>query len=417
MITQNSHDTVVQLGPEAEMFSQGRTTIFGLPAVSCLTLLAHNKRLIALVAASALFVGAVISFLMPVRYSATTKIMTPQQSPSSATMLMMSQLANSAGGGGALGAITGGLSLRNPNDLYIGILNARPVADRLIERFGLEQDYRERNLTDTRKILARYTNITPERSGLIAISVTDRDRARSADLANAYTAELSDLMKSLALTDAGQRRVFYEEQLQHAKDDLVKAEFAFQQIQQKKGLVALDAQTKALIESMATLHGQIAAKQVEVQALHSYSTDRNPELQLAENELASLQAQASQLEQRSHSPNTAVAGLQDLAGEGIEYVSAEHELQYRQVLFDILLKQYDAAKLDEAKDAPLIQVVERAVPPEVKSEPHRARITLIFAFLGWLFACLYVIAREHVRRNPELAQSLAGLGSAIRRVR
>jgi uncharacterized protein involved in exopolysaccharide biosynthesis len=224
-------------------------------------------------------------------------------------------------------------------------------------------------------------------------------------------------MKSLALTDAGQRRLFYEEQLQHAKDDLIKAEFAFQQIQQKKGLVALDAQTKALIESMATLHGQIAAKQVEVQALRTYSTDRNPELQLAENELASLQAQASQLEQRSHSSNTAVSGLQDLAAEGIEYVSAEHELQYRQVLFDILLKQYDAAKLDEAKDAPLIQVVERAIPPEIKSEPHRAKITLLFGFLGWLLACLYVIVREHVRRNPELAQSLADLESAIRRVR
>jgi uncharacterized protein involved in exopolysaccharide biosynthesis len=341
--------------------------------------------------------------------------MTPQQSPSSATMLMMSQLANSAGG--PLGAITGGLSLRNPNDLYIGILDSRPVADRLVQRFDLEHVYHEHNLTDTRKILAQYSNIISEKSGLIAISVTDRDKERSAALANAYTEELSGLMKSVALTDAAQRRLFYEGQLQHAKDDLVKAEFAFQQIQQKKGLVALDAQTKALIESLAALHAQISAKQVEVQALNSYSTDRNPRLQLAENELASLQAQASQLEQRSQTPKTAVPGMQDLAGEGIEYVSAEHELQYRQVLFDILLKQYDAAKLDEAKDAPLIQVIERAVPPEIKSEPHRAKISLTFAFFGWLLACIFVIARDHVRRNPDLAQSLAGLGSAIRRVR
>lgn len=391
---------------------QPRTVVFGLPLIALLSILAYNKRFVGAATGIGILLGMTISLLLPVRYTATSRIMTPQQSQSLSALLMMSQLAGSAGG--PLASISGGgLSLRNPNDLYVGLLNSSSIADALIVKFGLMKAYKAHIMTDARKELAENTTITAEKSGLIAISVTDRDRALSAAIANQYPEELRDLLESLALTEASQRRLFYEEQLKHAKGDLVQAEFDFQQVQQKKGLVSLDAQAKALIESSTALHAQVAAKQVEVRALRTYSTDRNPSLQLAENELSSLEAQASQLEQRSHTTGTVVPGLQDIASEGTEYLSAEHELQYRQILFDLLLKQYDAARLDEARDMPPIQVVETAGLPERKSSPHRAKISIGFGFIGFVLAFLYIVAREHIRRNPELSQSLTALKSGI----
>jgi uncharacterized protein involved in exopolysaccharide biosynthesis len=263
--------------------------------------------------------------------------------------------------------------------------------------------------------LAGNTQAASEDSGLLAISVTDKEKTRAADIANAYTEELRVITKNLAVTEASQRRLFYEEQLKHAKDDLIAAAFSLQQVQQKKGLIQLDAQARAMITNLAALHAQIAAKEVEVEVLKSYSTERNPEVQLAESQHSSLQQEAARLEQRSQSPGSPNLGLEDIPGAGLEYLRAEHELQYRQILFDILVKQYDAARLDEAKDAAVIQVVEPAIPPDQKSSPHRALIVLLFAILGLLASCSYLLVSYLEQEYPDLSQSLAQFRSALLR--
>jgi capsule polysaccharide export protein KpsE/RkpR len=337
--------------------------------------------------------------------------MTPQQNQSMAPLLLMSQMAN-GGAGSLVAAASGGLSLRNPNDLYIGLLNSRSVADGIIQKLDLAGTYHAANATVARKELAANTNILSEKSGLIVISAVDRDKNRAAAIANAYTEELHDLTASLAVTEASQRRLFYEEQLKRAKDDLVASEFAFRQLQQKNGVVQLDAQTKALVEGMASLRAQIAAKEVEVQALRSYSTERNPSLELAENELSALQAEESRMERGGHSGDPADIALEDVAGSGLDYLRAAHELQYRQILFDLLLKQYDAARLDEAKNAAVIQVVEAATPPDLKSSPHRSLIVLGFLVVGFLGACIYVLAAARFEKTPELLRAVADLKRA-----
>jgi uncharacterized protein involved in exopolysaccharide biosynthesis len=355
--------------------------------IDVLTQLAYHKWLIAKVSGIAILVGLVLCFVLPVRYTATTKIMPPQQTQSTASMLMMNQL--TAAGGGSLAALAGGgLGLKNPNDIYIGMLTSRPVADAIIQKFGLMQEYHAKNMTEARKKLAGFTEVTSEKDGFIAISVTDKDKKRVAAMANAYTDQLRILTQTLAVTEASQRRLFYEEQLKQARDALVAAELAFQQVQQQKGLVQLDAQAKAMIEGLAALRAQVAAKQVEVQALRSYSTERNPDVQLAEKELASLQAEESRMEQSRHTPGIAGLGLGNVPSAGLEYLRAAHELAYRQALFDMLMKQYDAARLDEAKEAAIIQVVEKAIEPDQKSSPKRALIVLLFTFLGFFIGCL-----------------------------
>ena len=382
--------------------------------IDVLTQLAYRKWLIAKVTGIAVLAGVVLALVQPVRYTATTKILPPQQTQSAASM-MMNQLTGT--GGGSLAALAGGgLGLKNPNDLYVGLLTSRPIADAIIQKFNLAKVYHAKDMTAARKELASNTVVTSEKNGFITVSVRDKDKKRVAEMANAYTDELRILTKSLAVTEASQRRLFYEEQLKQAKDALVAAELAFQQVQQQKGLVQLDAQAKAMIEGIAALRAQVAAKQVEVQALRSYSTEQNPDVQLAEKELTSLQAEEARLEQNNHVPGIAGLGLGNVPAAGLEYLRAAHELQYQQALFDMLMKQYDAAKLDEAKEAAIIQVVEPAIEPDHKSSPKRALIVLLFTFVGFFAGCILALLgwwRDFVQSDPNAAKQLHELRQAF----
>jgi uncharacterized protein involved in exopolysaccharide biosynthesis len=381
--------------------------------IGILTQLAYRKWLIAKMTGIAALAGVILSFALPVRYTATVKIMPPQQTQSTATMLMMNQLTNV--GGGSLAALAGGgLGLKNPNDIYIGLLTSRPIADAIIQKFDLAKEYRAKDMTKAREKLADYTDVLSDKRGFIVVTVTDRDKNRVAAMANAYTDQLRILTKSLAVTEASQRRLFYEEQLKQVREALVAAELVFQQVQQQKGLIQLDAQAKAMIESLSVLRAQVAAKQVEVQALRSYSTEQNPDVQLAERELTSLQAEEASLEQRNHVPGIAGLGLGNVPAAGLEYLRAAHEFQYQQALYDMLMKQYDAAKLDESKDAAIIQVVEPAIEPDRKSSPKRVIIVLGAAITMFFLTCIYVIVCKSIESlDTEQQQRLNALRASL----
>jgi tyrosine-protein kinase Etk/Wzc len=379
-----------------------------------LTRVVARKWLIARVTGIGLLTGVVSCLIWPVRYTATTKIMPPQQTQSAAS-LMMNQLANMGGGALAVAA-GGGLGLKSPNDIYIGLLSSRPVADAIIAQFSLANVYRAKDMTAARNSLARSTEIASEKNGFITVSVTDKDKMRCAGMANAYTAGLRILTKTLAVTEASQRRLFYEDQLKQAKEFLVTAEMAFEQVQQKKGLVQLDAQAKTMIEGLAVLRAQIDAKDVELQAMRSYSTEHNPEVALAEQELASLRAESARLQQRNHSVGFGDMGLEDVPGAGLEYLRAEHELKYRQAMFDMLIKQYDAARLDESKDAAIIQVVEPAIVPDRRSSPKRAWILLLSMAGGFAVGCFLVLVgcwKVSLQSDPRAAKQLEDFKFAL----
>jgi capsule polysaccharide export protein KpsE/RkpR len=382
----------------------------GFPFFRVFLSLIRRKWFVAISTICAALVSLGISFLLPISYTATTRIMTPQQTQS-ATSIMMSQMMNS--GLGSLAAAAGGSLLKNPNDIWVALLNSRPVADAIVQRFDLMHVYHQRDMTGARDALADNTKVISEKSGLLAISVIDRNKERAAALANAYTLELRALTKNLAVSEASQRRLFYEEQLKSAKEELITAQVAFQSIQKEKGVVQPDVQAKALIAGLAGLQAAIAAKQVEVQSLRSFSTEKNPALQVAETELQSLEAEAARLDQGTLKGEPGRPTLNQVAAVGPDYLRAEHELQYRQILFDLLMRQFDAARLDEAKNAAVIQVVEPAIPPERKSFPHRLALSLWLTAFWFCCSVSYLAAVELLKKNNTFHHAVAELKSSF----
>ncbi len=380
-------------------------------------LLARGKRFILLSGLALGVATLLITLVMRPTYTATTKIMPPKKSVSPLSQLgALSALAGGAAGGGAASM----LGLKNPDDLYIGLLQSNSVVDPLIQRFHLESVYKTKRLSDTRKDFAGNTSISSEKSSLISISVEDHDPQRAAALANGYVEELYHLMGHLAVTEAGQRRMFFEQQLEQEKDKLADAEVALAETERKTGVIEPKGQAEMTIMGIGQLRAQIAADQVQLQGLEASATEENPQVVLLKTQISGLESQLADMEKGS-----STAGLQDdvemptskIPTASLEYIRKMRDVKYHETLFEILSRQYEIAKVDEAKAGEIIQVVDSAQVPDRKSWPPRALLTIVAGIFGMIFATLWLVMRavlQNVEKNPERAVLLHELRAALR---
>lgn len=362
--------------------------------------LSRRKQTIGLAVVITAVIAAAIAFLLPPKFRAEAVILTPQQTqPSLSAMAQLSGL-GSAGGLSSLGLLSG-LALRNPADLYIGILESRTIADRLIKTFNLKQVYQDDDFYSARKRLARNTTIKTGRDTLIRILVEDRDPNRAAQLANAYVDELSSQNSRVALSEASQRRLFFETQLSKEKNLLADAEIALRDTQQSTGLVSPTGQAEGLMRAVSQLHAQISAREAQLEAMKTFASDENPHLQTAKREVSALQAELGKLERGNHVAGTPEVPAGELPQAGLQYLRKYRDVKYHEALFEILAKQYEAARLDEAKSGPMVQVIDRAVPPERKSWPPRAILILTAIALAGLASTFWILLSES--RGPGIA--------------
>ena len=308
------------------------------------------------------------------------------------------------------------LGLKNPADMYVSLLTSRTVEDAMIQRFGLMKEYHEKRMSDTRKELERRTTaVAGTKDGLIRLSIEDHDPKRAAELANGWVEEFRRLSASLAITEAARRRLFFEQQLQQAKDQLTEAEDAMTKTEQTTGVLQIDSQARALIESAAILRAQVVAKEVQIEGMRSFAAEDNPNLILAKQELAALQ---SQLEHVAGSQSDVGSDINLSKGRvtqaGMEYIRRYRDLKYKETVFELLAKEFEVAKLDEAREGSIIQVVDAAVPPDKKSSPHRTLIVLATTILSFFVAAFWVFMRESSARAFELPENRERV-DAIRR--
>jgi tyrosine-protein kinase Etk/Wzc len=366
-----------------------------------LIVLARRRRLILKMVLGMAVAGVILSFLLPSRYTATTSILPPQQG-SSAGSALMAQL----GSLGSVASLAGGsLGLKNPNDLQVALLKSQTVEDAMLDRFHLVELYRAKRRSDARKKFEKVVDIdNGSKDGLIRISITDRDPRRSADLANGYVEEFKKFSATLAVSEASQRRLFFENQLSQAKDNLANAEEDLKRTEQKTGLIQLGSQERAVIESVAQLRAQVAAKEVQIRAMRSFETGENPDLAVAEQELAGLRAEEEKMGASADDASNALpiprGGMQQ---SDLEYVRKLRDVKYFETIFDLLARQYEAAKVDEARQGAVVQVVDRALVPDARSSPKRTLIVLGATALGLLLGCVFAFSAEGLTRlsnNP-----------------
>jgi uncharacterized protein involved in exopolysaccharide biosynthesis len=383
------------LAPAARVASDGDEG----PSVGVLDMLAwlgESKRWIAGVTAVVAVASAVIAVLIPNEYTARASLLPPvtqQQSQSAAALAAL----------GALGGLAGTMAPKTPDELYVALLKSDSVQRALVERFDLGKRWASESYERLRKVFPKYVRISSDKkSGVISIEVDDTEAAFAAELANAYATEITRLLGRLAVSEAQQRRVFFEQQLKDTKEHLIKAEQDLRAVQEKSGVIVLDKQAEALITGAAIVRAQIAEREVQLKVLRTIATPQNPDVQRLGAELQALRAELARMESRQGNAGSAVdMPVGKLPEAAIDYVRARRELKIQEALLESMIRQFEIAKLDEAKEGPALQVVDRALPPDRKSKPMRAVIVLLGTFGALLVACLAIV----VRRYTQLARA------------
>ncbi len=352
----------------------------------------HAKLLIAgSVLAGAAGLGA--SYLVPPTYSARATLLPPQQQSTAASAL--SALSGLSGlAGGALG-------VRSPADQYITLMRSARVADRMIEAFDLEKVYEAKTRTAARRALEANTRLgTTRKETLITVEVDDVDPARAAAMANRYIEELRVLSGQLALTEAQQRRTFFERELVATKERLSAAQRALQGSGFNPG--ALRAEPRSAAESYARLKADLTKAEIQLAAMRLSFTDEMPEVRRQQALVEALRAQLAQLES-SIRPGD----------ESTDYIGRYREYKYQETLFEVFSRQFETARLDESREATLIQVVDQATPPELRSHPKRrviAQLCAATAFLLGLVALSLKHFASQALRDPVVAARLGRAG-------
>jgi tyrosine-protein kinase Etk/Wzc len=365
-----------------------------------LQVVADNVRLLIIVPLAAGLVALGISFLITPTFTATTKFMPPLQQQSNAALMVQSL--------GALGGLAGVAGIKNPNDQIVAFLNSESVTNILIEQFELITRYEVIFKADARKQLAIRSQITSGKDGLISIEFDDHDPVFAAKVANAYVDELRILLKRLAITEAQQRRAFFETQLSQTKDKFTIAEQALR----ASGVnsTALKFNPETAIRTLAELQARIAAQEIKLASMRGYLAEAAPDFKQAQTELTALRIQLNKFESTAAQSSTANADA--------DYVARLRDVKYYETLFDLFSKQFELAKADEAREGAVVQVVDVALPPERKSRPKRALVAVLTSLSVGVLLLISIFVRQTLRKaaeSPETAGKMAHLRSALAR--
>jgi tyrosine-protein kinase Etk/Wzc len=377
-----------------------------------LAVLSKRRRFIAAGTFVVTVIALILALLHAKTYTATTVILPPQNGSSAGSGLL-----SEIGSLGALGGLaSGGLGLKNPGDMYVALFKSRTVEDSVIARFHLQDVYKTKLLSRARMALEAHVSIAADvKTSLITITSVDGDPKRAAEIANGYVEQYRKLSEHLAVTEAAQRRLFFQQQLVEAKNNLANAEEALVKTEQTTGLLSVDSQSRALIDSAATLRAQITAKQVQIQGMQTYAAQDNAGLVEANKELDSLRAQLAKL-----GGNTDPDSADFLLPKGkvpaatIEYTRALRDVKYNETIFNILARQFEMAKLDEAREGALVQVVDPALVPDYKSAPKRSMWVVVGFLVGFVLSCIFVLwqaAMRFLREDPETDRKLREIRS------
>ena len=385
--------------------------------VDLLTWVGEGKLQIAAVTAVAALAALAFAMLLPPIYTARTTLLPPvsQQQGGGASAALAAL--------GAMGGLAGGLTgaAKSPDELYVALLKSDSVVRALDARFDLKARYELTSFESLRKAMPDKVRVSADRkSGVIGIEVDDPDPKFAAELANTHVDEVTKVLGRLAVSDAQLRRVFFEQQLKDVKENLIKAELGLRTVQETSGVIVLDKQAEALISGAAQLRAMIAEREVQLKVLRTAATGENPDVLKLNSELGALREELARMESsRGRSTGSAVdIPVGKIPEAAIAYVRARRELKLQETLLESMIRQFEIAKLDEAKEGPVLQQVDKALPPDRKSKPSRALIVIASTLLGLMASLVFVVWRRYTaavrEQDPQHALAWAAMRSAWR---
>jgi uncharacterized protein involved in exopolysaccharide biosynthesis len=361
-----------------------------------LLLFVKKKKLIAIFVF--IFGGVAILYCLfaPRIYRAETRIVPPSQGKSNIASAMLSQFGAGTGLIGLSGIATNG-------QLLIGILQGDTVVDKIIDRFDLMNLYEKEYRVKMRVyVTSKLLNLTEDtKSGIVTIAVMDKDPVRAAEMANAFVEELKSALQSLAIGEAAQRRIFFEQQLVQSHKNLSDTEDELQRYQEQSGLVVMEPQFQAMLESIEALRAQAAAKEVEISSLKTFARGENPNLKRAMTELTALRAELKKLEQqqtrKTEDEKQQATSLREAPQLGLEYQRRVRDVKFASAMYEIMMQQFEAAKVDESREAMVVQVIDPATAPDYKYKPKRGRIILGGILAGFCIGMMWVLFSDYVK--------------------
>jgi uncharacterized protein involved in exopolysaccharide biosynthesis len=360
--------------------------------------------------------AVVISLLLPKHYEAVTKIV-PSVSQTGASGL----LGKLAGAGGAstnaLGIDSASiLGIKTPSALYIEIMRSRTVQDHLMQAFDLQTHYfmgaarfpfLRGKLYATRKKLQGFTGFDEDRkSGVITVTCTDYDPQFAARICNAYVAEMNRLSAELNTSDAHRERVFLEDRLQTARQDLSQASLALSRFSSKNAVMDPESQGHSMMDAAARVQGELIVAETDLKGFQEIYADDNIKVRTARARIGELQAQLKKLLGGSglgkgvDASPASYLSMRALPMLGYQYSDLYRQAKIQESVYEFLTQQYEMAKIQEAKELPTVSVLDSAVPPERKSGPSRILVVVWSLFGALALACAWTIRRTAWQELP-----------------
>lgn len=325
-------------------------------------------------------------------YTATAKLLPPQKESGGGLSALLSQA-------GGLAGLAGGMGLGGTSDLYMGILKSRSVADAVIRRLDLQKEFKSKTLEDSRKALEGTVKFQAGKDGIISISADYKDPVKAALLANTFVDELSRRSVQLNLTKVGSERVFLEKRLEVVKQDLRNAENDMKAFQEKYKTIKADSQATVAIEGIANLRAELVSKEVQLATLRNTMTDENSQVKSLLAAIAKIKSQLGAMA-GADGGSDVIPSVGNMPGLGLEYTRKLRELKIQEAIFEQLSKQYEVAKLNEAKDSSSLQVLDEAVVPLKKSKPKRSLIVILSAVTAFFISIFVVFIQEYLSKLP-----------------
>jgi uncharacterized protein involved in exopolysaccharide biosynthesis len=382
-----------------------------------LIVLAKHSRMIVFVTGAVTLLTFLVLLVIPNKYTATARLLPPQQN-----MAFSAQLLNFIGSG-TPGAPTGNtmagmasslLGLKSPAELYVAMMTGNTSFDRIIERFNLRKLYKETNIEATRKTLGKNAKVVALKNGLIAIEVTDKDPQRAARMANAFYEELDGLLQEITVQEAKGRMAFMKKEREQSNQNLAKAENALRTFSEEHGVIQIDTQAKGVLEYVARLRAMIDAKEVQIKVMRQQATPYNYDLVRLETEIKALRGNLISAEKQYEQ---ACAGdvcltTAKLPALGMEFLRLYREVKFQDALYQLYTKMEELMRLDTMKDFTVVQVVDRALPPEKRS--NQRLLPTVLAGILTLFAMIFVsFSHEYWQNNKDREETSQSLGRLI----